>query len=119
MVEGVNFQQGKLRVWAEHNIFNASLDLYILMDDSGGHATHVAKPMDLIMEPITEGGRIAQPTLRLRHYEAKDFLEAIKAGLERSLHVQADSEAGLAGELKATKEHLDDLRKVIVKAGRM
>lgn len=73
----------------------------------------VALPMDLVFEKM-EAGKEYEPSLRIPGFMLPQFLEALAAALDKS-GVRPPSVDRMEGELKATKGHLEDMRKLVFK----
>jgi hypothetical protein len=70
---------------------------------------YVAKEIVLEFEEVPEGAFFKAPTLRINWHDSKDFMAAIKEALDgEKLPASA-----VEGELKATKVHLEDMRKLV------
>ena len=82
--------------------------LWFIRQDPGGRYS-VAKPVNMEFESKTEGAwLLPDPTIQLRPEEAVGFFQGIKEGMiEAGL---AHSDEKIAGELEATKKHLEDMR---------
>lgn len=86
--------------------FGTSTALVFTCEENG--KTLIAKPIDLIFEPIQEGMSI-QPTLKMDCFTSTELLKALANGLQLA-EVYPDKESQVKGELNATKYHLEDLR---------
>jgi len=69
---------------------------------------YVANPIELTFREKKEC-EVLDPTLKICLDESDDFLEAIRNGLE------GKSLDDIKGELDATKNHLEDMRKIVYK----
>jgi len=70
---------------------------------------YVAKEIVLEFEEVPEGSFFKAPTLKINWHESKDFMAALKEALDgEKLPASA-----VEGELKATKVHLEDMRKLV------
>lgn len=74
-----------------------------------GDKIFVAKPMQLNFEQVEKSSSKGNPTLEISGYYSQEFLEALKLAVEGKTVIL------LEGELKATKYHLEDMRKLIFK----
>ena len=74
-----------------------------------GMKTFVAKRAELIFEEVPEGSMFREPTFAFNYVDSKDFLAALKEMLDQ----EKLPEGRLEGELKATKFHLEDMRKLV------
>ena len=70
---------------------------------------HVAEPIQLTFNRHEFGQRV-KPTLELHDRDAIPFLDALKEALNGHQGIKADV---IEGELKATKEHLRDMRLLV------
>ena len=70
---------------------------------------YIAEPIQLQFKKHEHGERIG-PTLELDDYQGTQFLDALKEALNDHQGIKADV---IEGELKATKEHLKDMRLLV------
>jgi len=70
---------------------------------------YVAMPIKFNFKPYIIGETV-QPTLELSDRDGLPFLDALKAALENHHGIR---EGHIEGELKATKEHLNDMQKLV------
>jgi len=70
---------------------------------------YIAKEIVLQFEEIPEGSFFKAPTLRINWHDSKDFMAALKEALDG----EKLPPSALEGELKATKYHLEDMRKIV------
>ncbi len=81
---------------------------HIIITKSEGNKIYVAKKVTLEFEEVPRGSYFKEPTLEIDWYHAKDFMAALKEALDgEKLPLSA-----VEGELKATKYHLEDMRKL-------
>lgn len=74
-----------------------------------GMKQYVAKEIVLEFEEIPEGAFFKAPTLRINWHDSKDFMAALKEALDG----EKLPPSAVEGELKATKVHLEDMRKLV------
>lgn len=82
--------------------------VHIVITRHEGNKVYVAKEFKLEFEELPEGGFFKEPTLRINWYDAKDF----KAAFKEALDGEKLPPSAVEGELKATKYHLEDMRKM-------
>ena len=70
----------------------------------------VAEPIELTFQPI-EQGVAAEPTLRMNSEFAHQLFTALAEAFDEQ-GIKTVGDANLAGELGATKYHLEDMRQV-------
>jgi len=99
------------RVAIRHNPITEYLEIYFL--DDGPNYRSVALPMDLVFERM-EDGKEYEPSLKISRVFVPGFLEALAAALDKS-GVKPPSIDRMEGELKATKGHLKDMRRLVFK----
>ncbi len=93
--------------------FDQGFEIAIVEKDERGRVTHVAKNIPLEMEPIEEG--IASDwTIRLRGGER--IASQMMSELAR-IGIKPESESKLEGELKATRIHLEDMKRLVFDQG--
>jgi hypothetical protein len=83
--------------------------MHIVITRLDGRKTYVAKKVELVFEEIPEGSFFKEPTLAIDWYHANDFKEALKEALDG----EKLPPSAVEGELKATKVHLEDMRKLV------
>ena len=93
-----------------HNEMNRTVELYIFEDLANGRR-RVIKPMALTMKEIEEFD-VFEPSLCLFYPISQSFLSAVAEALDRE-GIKTDSDAKIAGTLKATRAHLEDLQKLL------
>lgn len=104
-------------IYIDYKEYSLELGIYITALDYDKKKRYVAKPVDLVMEPVEEGNAPLAPTIRIsglgdRTKDGKSlFLESLRKALEKSSYAVKFSEE-TAGELKATKYHLEDMRRL-------
>lgn len=82
---------------------------HIIITKLVGMRQYVAKEIKLEFEEIPEGSFFKEPTLRIDWYDSKDFMAALKEALDG----EKLPPSAVEGELKATKYHLEDMRKIL------
>lgn len=102
----------KLRI-LDSPFFGGS-QLYIVQEDAEGNVTHVAKPVDIVMEPYSPYQKVpSTPTLdfgSMHHNEA--FLQSVADAL-RQRQKPSPTDNRLLGQLEATERHLNDLQMLL------
>lgn len=93
--------------------WNAGLAITIWEERNG--RIYVAKPMDIVFKECPQGYS-TEPTMRIDHFHAPEFMRAFAEALDKA-GVKTESDATIAGTLKAQSYHLEDLRKML-KLGR-
>lgn len=89
-----------------------SLDFEVVLYQTRHGKYYAAKPMgEFIFEEVKEGGLI-EPTFLIPFTMQRELVKSLKEATER-LGIKTDSEFTLEGELKATKYHLEDMRKIL------
>lgn len=102
-------------IFIDYKEYSLELGIYITALDYDKKRRYIAKPIDLVMEPVDECAMSPAPTIRLsgvgdRTKDGKSlFLESLLKALEKSGYAVKFAEE-TAGELKATKAHLEDMR---------
>lgn len=97
-----------LEVWVARNDFGRDIQIAVVLDGEG--KTSVARVVEgghLEYTDSPRGGMIT-PTIRLSEHMAERLL----AGLLEN-KVKTPTAGAIEGELKATKYHLEDLRRVL------
>ena len=83
--------------------------VHIIITKHEGNKVYAAKEVNLVFEELPEGSFFKEPTLRIGWYSANDF----KAALKEALDAEKLPPSAVEGELKATKYHLEDLRRIV------
>lgn len=86
--------------------YNGTKD--IVISKVVGNRQYVAKLVKLEFEEVPEGYFFKEPTFQVGWHDAEDFLAAFREALEG----EKLPESGVERELKATKYHLEDMRKL-------
>lgn len=83
------------------------LCIWILLRE--GDRLYVAKPIEMVFEEVMKGQRVDpdRPSLFVDERYGQPFMEALKRAVEK-VDIRA-----IEGELKATKYHLEDMRKLV------
>ena len=89
--------------------WNAGLDITIWEERDG--RIFICKPMQMEMTEAKEGC-FEQPTLRIQHFLAPEFMKALAEALDNN-GIKTDSDAKMQGTLEATRDHLRDLKKLL------
>ncbi len=102
----------KLEIFFDHKVWSAETAVFIVLTDQNGKRM-LAKPMELVFEPLDlDHGKLAEPSLNFSPEFGMQFFPALVDGLARAGYKYESSDTG---ELKATKVHLDDMRKLVLK----
>lgn len=101
-------------VYVKENPVTANCEVYII--DTSNGKRFVVKPMELIWTEV-EGGKEYEPTLAIPHYIARELFKAMKAAFTGA-GIKTDDENMIKAELKATKYHLQDMRKLVFRKSR-
>lgn len=101
----------KLKFYFQTNFATDCIDMFLIGEDAVGKR-FLAKPFELAFVPIEHNGKSPDPTLTVSGMMSREFLPALANGLAEAgfRHESTD-----VGELKATKYHLEDMRKVALK----
>jgi hypothetical protein len=83
--------------------------VHIVITKHEGNKVYAAKEVNLVFEELPEGSFFKEPTLRINWYHSKDLMAALKEALDGEKLPLSSVE----GELKATKVHLEDMRKLV------
>lgn len=95
----------KLRFYFDSKPWSDSVSVYIVGEDAYGKKS-IARPVQLVFEELDS--RVAgQPTLEFSGHLSREFFPALAQGLAEAGY---RAESNDAGELKATKLHLEDMR---------
>ncbi len=104
---------GKLKMLFHYDEYEMHLKILICQEEDG-IITHVAQPVNLVMEEREQFSPI-EPTMRIgRGVDAKSLLKSIEEELPRIGHTPRP-QSYLEGELRATKLHLEDIRTLAFK----
>lgn len=82
---------------------------FFVITKTEGNKMYAAKQVEMVFEEVPEGTFFKEPTLSFPWHQSKDFIAALKEGLEG----QKLPEGRVEGELKATKAHLEDMRRLV------
>ena len=105
---------GKLKMLFHYDEYEMHLKILICQEEDG-IITHVAQPVELVMEDREQFTPI-EPTMRIgRGVDAKSLLKSIEEELPRIGHTPRP-QSYLEGELRATKLHLEDVRTIAFKS---
>ena len=107
----------KLEIYLESQPFAGGASIYIVKLGHDG-SRQLAKPMELIFEPMPEPqGQHIPASLQFSYLDsAAGFFTALAEALARAGFRQESNDTG---ELKATKIHLADLQKLVFEPVRM
>lgn len=95
----------KVRIYS--NPWDNTTNIAFLVQKNG--QWHIAKPVELVFEPIEDGTMNIPPTIMLSSEVAHEFLTGLAQALD-DRGIKTDSDAKLQGTLEATKFHLEDMR---------
>lgn len=98
----------KLKFYFQTDIASDRVNIYLIGEKHDG-SRYIAKPMNLAFEPIDRNNR-SSPSLEIEGFESREFLPALANALAEAGYRHESTEAG---ELKATKNHLEDMRKIV------
>lgn len=97
------------RVYIQDEPAMLGKSLYITEVDQGGRVIAVAEPVDLTFNKLQEAQARVEPTIAFNWGQGDELLYALKDAL-------TDASLGHSqGELKATKQHLNDMRAIAFK----
>lgn len=100
----------KLRIYFDQQPWQDLVRVFIVGQTEG--KTFVVKPMELIMETTAhDPANRMEPSLQLQGEFAREFLPALSDALNASGFKGVESPD--TSELKATKYHLEDMRKIV------
>lgn len=101
----------KLKFYFRHTEWADRVEVYLVGEKHDG-TKYLAKPTELVFEPISLDGVATKPTLEFNGFMSREFFPALAEGLaEVGYRAKTDE----VGELKATKLHLQDLQKLVFK----
>ncbi len=92
-----------------------SYNIWILEYDTFRKTGHVAKPIDLVFEPMESGFRLPEPTLRINaapNGNAEDLLRAMAEGIMEAGLIPRTTNDN-AEQVKAMEANLKDLREIV------
>lgn len=103
----------KLKFYFHQTPWANQTDVYLVGEKADGEV-FVAKPCDLVFEPVGSGAVLLpkDPTFRFGGNMSREFFPALVEALAKSGYTYESSDKG---ELKATKVHLEDMRKLAFK----
>lgn len=100
------------RIYANREDWNDSISLLILRDRFQGGSDSMDYVKGFELEKIDEGSYLAdKPSLILPHGEGTEFLQAM-VNVAWGLGIKPTAMESDANELKATRYHLEDMRKL-------
>lgn len=99
-----------LKIYFDRDLASDSVRMYLIGEDAHGKKS-IAKQMELVFIELNRD-LINPPTLEIRGHEADQFLPALANALAQAGYRHESTDAG---ELKATKYHLEDMRKLVLK----
>lgn len=100
----------KLKFYFDKVAWADQVQVYLIGEDASGKR-FLAKPMELVFEPLPEG-LVSEPTLKIAGFMSREFLPALANGLAEAGYRHESNDAG---ELKATKAWLEDMRTLVFK----
>lgn len=95
----------KLKFYFNNPPWADAIQIYLVGEDAHGKR-FLARPMVLAFDPVPNG-QFANPSLEINGFMSREFLPALANALAESGY---RAESTDAGELKATKYHLEDMR---------
>lgn len=101
----------KLKFYFYQTPWADQTDVYLVGENANG-VNIVAKPCDLVFEDIEDGMMPKEPTFKFTGPMSREFFPALVDALAKSGYTYESADKG---ELKATKVHLEDLRKIVFK----
>lgn len=101
----------KLRFYFHQLPYADKTEVYLIGEAADGKR-FLAKNVNLIFEPIAEGSLFPAPTFEFSGNMSREFFPALTTALAESGYRAASQDAG---ELAATKYHLEDMRKLVLK----
>ncbi len=106
----MNYQRNGLEVHIERSPLG-TVDIYFIDRRSG--RTRVAQPLQLVFEEVNPGEAPRHgPTLSLDDMWGEELLQAFADALDKR-NIKTDKDAKIEGTLGATREHLQDLRRLL------
>lgn len=95
----------KLKFYFEKPVWADLIQIYLIGEDAAGKR-FIAKPMDLEFEPMIDNAN-NDPTLKINGFMSREFLPALANALAEAGYRHESNDAG---ELKAMRLHLEDMR---------
>lgn len=100
-----------MKVYIQKEIYSDSIGILFTEEKNGKR--YVCKPVNL--ELVEHNlGEITEPTIRINHFLAPEFLKALAEALDKH-EIKTDNDFKIQGLLTATKYHLEDMRKIVFK----
>ena len=102
-----------MKIFITTNAWADTHDIYII--EEGHNKRYVAKPMNLEFVELNEH-EVSEPSIKISRVFGKEtnFLQALSDALDKAGYSPITVEEN-KGELKATKVHLEDMRKLVFK----
>lgn len=100
-----------MKVYIRKELYGEGIDIAFVENRDGKR--FIVKPMRMELQEIGDGG-IEEPSLRISHHIAPDFLKALAEALDEA-GIKTENDFKLQGILEATKKHLADMRKLVFK----
>ncbi len=106
-----------MKIHIEQNIPVGGLNIFLWEEDHNGKRSFV-QPFNLTLKTHNPGEHV-EPTLRLDHYIAQSFGDALIAALEKAGFVSPENSKAKdkalqdSATLTATKAHLEDMRRLV------
>ncbi len=106
-----------MKIFINPNLWQDTFEVYIVEENVNGKL-YVAEPMELKFKELNNGESVAKPSIRISRFSGKEtnFLQALSDALAKAGYEPKTVEEN-KGELKATKIHLEDMRKLVFKQG--
>ena len=103
-----------MKIFINPNTWADTYDIYIVEEGISGKR-FMAEPMDLRFKEYNEGESV-EPSIKISRMFGKEtnFLQALSDALAKAGYEPKTVEEN-KGELKATKIHLEDMRKLVFK----
>lgn len=98
----------KFQIYFERRQWADATDIYIVLKDHNGKRK-ILKPTYIEFVPIKEDGNI-DPSFTVKGSDEREFFPALVDAMAKCGYRYESSDAG---ELKATKIHLEDMRKIV------
>lgn len=101
-----------IKVYIDYQNYSGMANIYIVSE--GEHERYIAKPVELIFEPLSEG-TAPVPTLVLGQHYVKPFFQAFADACHKQ-GIKPQGAPVLENELTAVKHHLGDMRRLVFSA---
>lgn len=98
----------KLKIYFDKPVYARSTRVFLIVEENNGRRS-IAKPMDITFEPMPESHQVPA-SFEIAGPVGDQFFPALVNALAESGYRYESSDAG---ELKAAKKHLDDMRALV------